>query len=148
MSVVRVCPRAASYAAQAARTRAKVSRTALGVAVERALHESEQVVGRPPLERVRAQLPRQVLVVGTHPAGDREDDVEQPRHRLGGVEPGLEGAAVAVVLERAVGEVDPAVEPVVVDEHGVGLVRVSVAWRRTASASSPPVRSRSTGAQA
>lgn len=92
------------------------------VAVERALHQPEQLLGGPPLERVRAQLPGQVLVVGAHPPGHREDDVEQPRHRLGGVEPRLEGPSVAVALERAVGEVQPPVEPVVLDQHRIGLL--------------------------
>ena len=92
------------------------------VALQRALDQPEQVVGRPPVERVGAELPGEVLVVGAHPAGHREDHVEQPRHRLGCVEARLERAAVAVVLQGAVGEVEPAVEPVVVDQHAVGLL--------------------------
>ena len=122
MSVVRVCPRGGVVR----RTRRADAREGLPdrghVTVQGALDEVEQVVGRPAVDRVRAQLPGEVLVVGPHPSGDREHHVEQPRHRLGGVEARLEGPAVAVALEGAVGEVHPAVEPVVVDQHAVGLL--------------------------
>ncbi|CUR59920.1 hypothetical protein NOCA1190167 [metagenome] len=92
------------------------------VPVEHPLDEGEELVGRPAVDRVRAQLPGEVLVVGAHAPGEREHHIEQPGHRLGGVEPGLQRAAVAVALEGAVGEVDPTVEPVVLDQHLVGLL--------------------------
>src|SRR3954452_14511170 len=91
---------------------------------EQQLDLGQQRLGRPlgHRERVLAQLPRQVLVVGPQPSGEREDDVEQPRQRLGRVEPGLEQPAVAVVRQGAVGEVQVAVETVLVDQHPPLLV--------------------------
>ncbi len=94
------------------------------VAVQHRLDLRQQAFGRPlrDAERVLAQLPGEVLVVGTDPALEREHHVEPPVHRLGRIEAAFEGATVAVGLERAVGHVDVAVELVAIEQHPPGLV--------------------------
>jgi hypothetical protein len=52
-----------------------------------------------------------------HASFQCEDDVQEPRHRLGGVQAPFQRSFVAVVLESAIGKVEPAVEPVMLDEN-------------------------------
>ena len=75
------------------------------------------------VERVLGELPGEVLVEWPDPPGQREDHVEQPRHRLGGVEPALQRAAVAVGLERAVEVVEVLDVPGGDDEYAAAVGR-------------------------
>jgi hypothetical protein len=117
---------AASQTRTSRSTTAKVRRWAAGSPASTQFELGQPRLGRPlrAAERVLAELPRQVLVVGAQPAGQREDHVEQPGQRLGCVQPGLEQAPVAGVLQRAVDEVHVAVQPVLVDQHPPLLVVV------------------------
>lgn len=74
------------------------------------------------------QFPGEVGTVGPDPVAQGEDHIEQPRHRLRGVEPALEPAARPVGLERAVCEVEVAIDarrhnglPLVTSERGLSL---------------------------
>src|SRR6188768_84542 len=69
------------------------------------------------------QFPEQVLVVRANSASKGEDDVEEPRHRLNGVQSALGAAAVPVRLQGAVREVDTPVEAIMGQEDGLLLLR-------------------------
>src|SRR5947209_11852729 len=59
---------------------------------------------------MRAQLPRQPLVVGTNTSEGSEQEVKEPLHRFSGIKTSLGETPVAKARLRAVVEVDVAVQ--------------------------------------